>query len=396
MSFRIAGSAKSCIVFILLATLLACGGGSGTKTLYVVGAGTPEVAQFTVSSSGILTFAKPTAVGAAPLGMFITPDGRYAYVLASAMGSPAGAISQFTLNRASGLLTAQTESTAVSPTTGTGIPVPPMPVGATPVSIAGDSNSKFVFVANQGDNTIAVFTIDRSTGALAEVNAPGCATGAICRFPITGATGPSALAVRGNKLFVANLTGGISVFTFDAKSGVLTQVSGSPFAADTNFCSPSTDVTTGGFIPCSIDANPDGTFLFVPNKAANAIVELGVQPSGALTVVNSFATGVMPVAVRVHRSGKFVYVANWGTGDISIFAADAGGALTPALGSPFPSGANPAFILNDSSGKLMFVANAGDGTVSAFAVNGSTGVLAPASGSPFQAVGSAMGMATIN
>ncbi len=394
MLVRIAVSAKGLLAFALLAGLVACGGSSGTKTLYVVGVGTPEVAQFSVAGSGALTLVRPIGVGAAPSAVAVTPDNRYAYVLNSALGSPAGAVSQFTLNRTSGALTAQTESTTTSATTGSGIPVPPIPVGTTPVSMAVDEKSSFVFVANQGDNSISVFTIDHSSGALTAVANPQ-QTGST-ELSVAPAVGPSALAVRGNTLFVANQTGGISVFTFDPKTGVLTQASGSPFAASTNFCSPNVDATTGAFMPCSIDLDAKGDLLYVPNKAANAVAVFSVGTGGALSQMTSFATGTMPVAVRVHRSGKFIYVANWGTGDITILAVAAGDHLAPVLGSPYPSGANPSYILNDTRGEFMFVTNAGAGTVSAFAVNGKTGTLAPAANSPFIAVGSAMGMATIN
>jgi 6-phosphogluconolactonase (cycloisomerase 2 family) len=387
MSVRIAGSAKWISSLLLLCLLLACGGGSRQKTLYVTGVGSPEIVQFNVAGGGALSLAKLIGVGAAPIAIAIDPQARYVYVLNSALGAPAGAISQFTLNSSTGVLAPQTQSNTGSTNPGV---VPPIPVGATPVAMTVDPSGNFVFVANQGDSTISIFRINRSTGALSQVGTP---------VPTAPAVGPSALAVNGNRLFVANLADGISVFTFDSKTGALSPVSGSPFVPATNFCSPATDPATGTFIPCSIDVDPAGKLLYVPNKSADAVAILAIDSSGALTpaATPSVAVGGMPVAVRVHPSGKFVFVANWATGDISIFTVGASGGLSPVLGSPFPSGTNPAYLLNDSTGAVLFVSNAGSDDISAFRVNGSTGALSPASGSPFAAnVGSPIGMAGIN
>ncbi len=383
MSVRIAGSAKWFVALLMLGMLLACGGGPGRKTLYVVGLGTPDVAIFNVTSDGVLTFSRFTGVGAAPLAVSIDPQKRYAYVLNAAIGAPAGAISQFTVKSSTGELTPQTQSNTGSTTPG---PVPPIPVGRTAVAMTVDPEGNFVFVANQGDNTVSAFAIDRTTGALSPVGSP---------LPTAPAVGPSALVVNGNRLFVANLTGGVSVFTFDSKTGALSAVNGSPFAPDTDFCSPASD-DTGRLIPCGIDIDPTGKTLFVVNKSANALAIFTVDSSGLLSpgTVPSVAVGGLPVAVRVNRSGKFIYVANWGTSDISIFTA---GTLAPVLGSPYPSGTNPSALLEDSTGTLLFVTNTGSDDVSAFRVDRATGRLAPAAGSPFPASsGMPMGMATIN
>ena len=50
----------------------------------------------------------------------------------------------------------------------------------------------------------------------------------------------------------------------------------------------------------------------------------------------------IPSAVAVDPTGKFAYVGNDGSNNISAYAIDANtGALTPVTGSPFSAGLNP-------------------------------------------------------
>ena len=200
-------------------------------------------------------------------------------------------------NPKTGVLTAQTESNAGSTTTG---PVPPIPVGASPLAMITDSAGKLVFVANQGDSTVSVFTINRDTGALSAAGNP---------VPTAPATGPSGLAVSGNRLFVANLTGGISVFTFDAGTGALTPVAGSPFAAGTSLCSPATDQDVP--MPCGIALDAAGKTLYVPDKAGNAV------HLGPVTITGANITGA-----QASLQGDSQSLAQW-TVDFTLDSAGA-------------------------------------------------------------------------
>ena len=60
------------------------------------------------------------------------------------------------------------------------------------------------------------------------------------------------------------------------------------------------------------------------------------------------------------------------------------GALTAVNGSPFPSGSAP-WSLTDPSGKFAYVANASSSNVSVYAIDASSGALTAVSGSPFAA-----------
>jgi len=59
--------------------------------------------------------------------------------------------------------------------------------------------------------------------------------------------------------------------------------------------------------------------------------------------------------------------------------------LTTIEGSPFTAGTGPWGIVADPSGKYLYVANYSSDNVSAYSINSSTGALTTIEGSPFTA-----------
>jgi 6-phosphogluconolactonase (cycloisomerase 2 family) len=162
-------------------------------------------------------------------------------------------------------------------------------------------------------------------------------------------------------------------------AGALTPVSGSPFAADS--------------LPSSVTVDPSGKFAYVVNRGSNDVsaftIDLSINPTaGALTPVlgSPFATGAIPRSVAVDPSGRFAYVANSNSNNVSAFTINsATGALVPLPGSPFAAGTTPMSIIVDPSGKFAYVANLNSSNVWVFAIDATTGALTPVAGSPFAA-----------
>ena len=240
--------------------------------------------------------------------------------------------------------------------------------GSGPVFVATDAAGKFAFVANNAANNISVYTINAATGAL----------GGVAGSPFAAGTAPWPLAVdpAGKFLYVANeLSNNISAYTINAASGALTAVAGSPFAA--------------GTVPASVAVDPAGKFVFVANNASNNVSAYSIDgTTGALTPVagSPFAAGTNPGNVVVEPTGKFVYVTNQTSNDVYAYSIDAAtGALTAVAGSPFTAGTTPWCITVDPTGKFIYVANNGSANVSAYAINATTGALMAVAGSPFAA-----------
>jgi DNA-binding beta-propeller fold protein YncE len=60
------------------------------------------------------------------------------------------------------------------------------------------------------------------------------------------------------------------------------------------------------------------------------------------------ASGFFPLSVVVDPSGQFAYVANTHSNDVSVYVVDsATGVLTPASHSPFAAGNQPRAIAID-------------------------------------------------
>jgi 6-phosphogluconolactonase len=201
----------------------------------------------------------------------------------------------------------------------TAAPGSPFPAGTSPKAIAFDPGGNFAYVANYGSQNLSIYVIDRTTGALAAAGGP-----------------------------------------FDTKAGYPQSLTVDPsgqFVFITGLFAPAQ--STDGFIEvCTIDAN-SGALGYVSNNN-------GVWLSGQSSV-----------AVAAEPSGKFVYVVNNGSNDVSAYAVDAGtGTLTPVGGGPFAAGPGPISVITDPSGKFAFVLDAGSspGQILTFSI-GPTGAL---------------------
>jgi 6-phosphogluconolactonase len=157
-----------------------------------------------------------------------------------------------------------------------------------------------------------------------------------------------------------------------AVSGGLTPISGSPFAAGTQAVA---------------SASALGKFLYVANYGSNNLSAFKIdQSTGALTPITGspFAVGGGPFSVTVDPSGRLLYVGNSSSSNVSAFTIDPiTGSLAAVAGSPFPTGSTPAGVAVSPSGRLLFVAN-GNG-VSVYIIDPATGFLTAVPGSPFAA-----------
>jgi 6-phosphogluconolactonase (cycloisomerase 2 family) len=129
-------------------------------------------------------------------------------------------------------------------------------------------------------------------------------------------------------------------------------------------------------------------FLFAIGPGANNIQGFGASSTGALfgLPVPPFATSPIPVAITLHPSKNFIYVANSTSNVVSGFSLNhTSGALTPVgtAIAPSPVGTNPVALGANASGQFLFVLNQGSTNISAFSIDANRGLLAEISGSPF-------------
>jgi 6-phosphogluconolactonase (cycloisomerase 2 family) len=140
----------------------------------------------------------------------------------------------------------------------------------------------FAFAANAGDNTVSVYSVDSSTGALAPLGTP-VATGS---SPHSIATDP-----HGGYVYVANeASNDISAYVVGPASGALRAIPGASLAA--------------GSRPQALAFDPTGAFLYVADSVSNDLSVYTVDPqSGLLSPWYApYATGSGPAAVAVALS----------------------------------------------------------------------------------------------
>jgi 6-phosphogluconolactonase len=142
---------------------------------------------------------------------------------------------------------------------------------------------------------------------------------------------------------VSNSTGKVSAYAVDYQSGVLTQISGSPFG--TNLTNPSTLV-----------AAPNGKTIYIIGGSQNNQVQaMPVGTDGKLyggTGVSLPAGGTYPTGAAIDSTGSFLYVTytyeagfspeSPGPGGVSIFPINADGSL--GTGTNVNVGNNPVAV----------------------------------------------------
>jgi len=339
---------------------------SSTGVVYIATQGDSSVTAFQVNlGTGVPTItSNVVATGNFPAAMAFA--GNAAFVSNSASNT----ITAYTVNSDQSL-------TAVSGSVAAGI---------TPMGVAVDPSGKFLFVANQGTSdptsgTISVYSIQGTT--LTEITGspfltenPGDVTG----------TGPVALAVdpKNNYLYAANqFTNTVSGFSYDSSSGALTEVPGSPFSA--------------GTAPSGLAITPDGNFLYVSNAGSNNVSAFAVcanptptclTPNGELTPVTGspFPAGVGPTAMQLSPGGKYLFVVDTQSNQISQYKVSTGsGVLTANTTATVSTGLRPSSIAGvvgdaptlSTGGNLdfIYVTNSSGGTVSSFSFDTTLGLL---------------------
>jgi 6-phosphogluconolactonase (cycloisomerase 2 family) len=153
----------------------------------------------------------------------------------------------------------------------------------------------------------------------------------------------------------------LAVFREDPFSGVLTQLSESPY--------------TVGSGAQSLVIHPSGKFLYVANsgQGENDVSLFDINSDGTVTEVTPrTSVGTLPFLLAMDSAGSYLYVANALSNNISVFSIDASqGTLSPVTGSPFSINLSPKNMQLAPSGKFLYVSAPSQptGVVAVFSVN---------------------------
>jgi 6-phosphogluconolactonase len=249
----------------------------------------------------------------------------------------------------------------------------PVVANTTPTGIALLPSKKFLYAVNSRDNSISTFSAALD-GTLSFVGTTP-----------SGGSSPSGAAIdpSGQFLVVTNsLTNNISVFGISA-TGALSIV-GSPIDANPN--------------PTEIRFTHSGQFVYVANPGVGEVTGFSFDASsGQLIQVTTVVSGAGADALAVDATDQYLYVANVSasnpqypniTGNISGFSIDAGGGLTPLIGSPYVpttgSSSGPSAIAVDPTGRFVYAVTAGSSaSIWCFSITPTDGELVQVADSPF-------------
>ena len=201
---------------------------------------------------------------------------------------------------------------------------------------AAQAQAQFVYVGNEGDETISQFA-SQTGGLLA---------------PLT----PASIAIEGTAVSLASSPGGHNLYAITRAKG---ESSLAQFAIATDgtlqALTPSSVPVT---YPTSIALSPDGRFAYVTNfEGHGAVAQFAIGPGGALTPLSPAsvpAEGANSIAVT--PSGRYAYVVDGEeTGHVWQFEVATDGTLHPLSPAGIQIGFKPSGLTISPDGHNVYV-----------------------------------------
>lgn len=310
--------------------------------MYYINSSSRIVTNFIDSTTGAFTFSNRTVSTAGAGGVnagAIDPLGRFIYVIddGSNPSSPTPTIYGFSIAQT------QTQSTNGVLTAIPGLTAYTDATLNAPTWVMTDRTGNFLYVINNGNNTISEYSITQTganAGALTLLNtvsAPPIPTGASPFYGTTDVNGHVIVANTGDNT--------VSVFSIDSSSGLLTQV---PQTGGSNF------TVTGSTFVFNVLTDPTGKFLYVLDSTVGApgppsqVFAFNLNSAGVIgsQIATPQATGNSPIGMAIDPTGALLAIDNNFDNTISLFTVNAStGAPTIASPATVPTDLIPQFLV---------------------------------------------------
>jgi 6-phosphogluconolactonase len=196
--------------------------------------------------------------------------------------------------------------------------------------------------------------------------------------PAADLASPDSTPASGTNPFVyvgSSGTSEIRIFQLDLDTGALLPRGTAPAGSNPNY----------------LAFHPGKPWLYALNEVTpGRVVAFAINPAtGALTMLNSQSSGGNgPAHISVHRSGRWLLSANYGSGHAAALPITDDGRLGPPV-APVLAGAAAHMIVDDGiSGRFVFVPSKGTNRVLQYRFDDTSGRLAP-NDPPFVAQGGA-------
>jgi 6-phosphogluconolactonase (cycloisomerase 2 family) len=173
-------------------------------------------------------------------------------------------------------------------------------------SFVTDRDNRFVFVPHVAPNAVYQFRLDAATGKLTDAGkAPGG----------TDKAGPRHLAFHPtqNLAFSSDESGSsITAYRFDPATGLKPVQTLSTLPADFK----------GENSTAEVKVHPSGKFVWVSNRGHDSLAGFAIDSAGKLTTLGQTPTEKTPRSFDIEPDGRFVLSAGEGSGKLAVFAVD--------------------------------------------------------------------------
>jgi 6-phosphogluconolactonase len=314
-------------------------------------------------ATGKLSAAEVAAEAVNPSFLAIHPTKKFLYCVdeISNFGKkPAGGVSAFALDPATGKLTALNQQSSV----GTG-----------PCHLTVDRTGKNVLVANYGGGSVAVLPIGED-GKLGEASDFHQHKGSSVNKDRQKEPHAHSINIDATNRFAVAADLGLDqllVYKFDAAKGKLTPNDPAFVAIDP------------GSGPRHFAFHPTAPYGYAINEMANTVTALGWDKEKGVfkkvqtisTLPDDFKGKSYTAEVVVHPSGKFLYGSNRGHNSIAAFSIDEKTGELKRISIQGKGIKTPRNFAIDPTGKFLLVANQDGASVLVFAIDQKTGELTP-------------------
>jgi 6-phosphogluconolactonase len=198
--------------------------------------------------------------------------------------------------------------------------------------IVTDPTNRYVFASINGQNYVAQYRFDATTGKLAENDPPSAM--------LPPGSGPRHLAFHpgGQFLYAINEQGNtVTAFRFDAATGLLAPLQTVP-TLPAGY--------SGHNSTAQILVHPSGRFVYGSNRGHDSIVIYGVdQATGMLTLIgHQTGVGAVPRNFEIDPTGTLLLVLGQDDGNLSVFRIDQGSGTLTRVGQPLAVGSKPTYV----------------------------------------------------
>ncbi|MGP3927976.1 lactonase family protein [Streptomyces sp. 8N616] len=274
-------------------------------------------------AGGPVVLGSESTGGAAPCHLSVHPGGRY--LLSANYGSGSVAVHPIREDASLGARTDLVQHTGSGPD-------PDRQTGPHAHQVITDPDGAHVLAVDLGSDRVHSYRLDERTGRLAHASEAATRPGA----------GPRHLAFHpsGRFVYLANeLDNTIAVCGYESGTGKLSVGTPQPTA-------PKDAPAVERNYPSEVLVSADGRFVYLANRGLNGITRYAVGDGGAtLTLLDAVPVGGdYPRHTAFSNDGKLLFAANQKSGSVTTFTVDGSTGELAATGSPFAAPA-PVCVL---------------------------------------------------